>query len=256
MEELQRTPPERGAEQAASLWQQFRAHRDMAVREQLVERYMRFARIMAAKVYAGRSFGGVEFEDYLQFAHVGLLESIDRFDPERGVKFESFASARISGAILNGIETASDVHGQVSARRRLLAARVDSLRGAPEEADGERAESPEQVFATLAEVAIGLAVGFALDDSGMYRTEGASYADTGYAALEMKQIRERALALLVLLPGNLRLVIEYHYLQQIAFDQIALRLGLSKGRIAQIHKEALGNLRASFKASGVLSLSC
>ena len=248
---VRRSDQDQDRDTLAALWQALVAQRELGVRARLIERYMRFARIMAARSYARRSFGGVEFEDYLQYAHVGLIESIDRFEPERGIKFETFAAPRISGAILNGLETASDIHGQVSARRRLLAQRVASLGEGSEEAD-----NPDQVFAALAEVAIGLAVGFALDDSGMYRCDEREYPDNGYAALEMKQVRERALALMAQLPGNQRLVIQYHYMQHIAFDQIAQMLELSKGRISQIHKEALGKLRAGFNEAGVLSLSC
>lgn len=239
------------ARSGCTLWQRYHLQRCALLRDQLIERYMRFARIMAAKTYAGRAFEGVEFEDYLQYAHVGLIESIDRFDPERGVKFETFCAPRITGAILNGLESASDIHGQVAARRRLIAARVESMRE-----EGVAPESAKDVFAALADVAIGLAIGFALDDSGMYCSEESDYPDPGYAAVEMKQLRQRALSLLALLPGNQRLVIQYHYLQQIAFEQIAKMLELSAGRIAQIHREALARLRAGFKETGALRLSC
>lgn len=237
--------------EGALLWRVFVGGRDPGARARLIDRYMRFARIMAAKLYAGRPFGGVEFDDYLQFAHVGMIEAVDRYDPGHGAKFETFAAPRIRGAILSGIESASDVHGQVSARRRLLASRVSSL-----SESAAAAGTPEQVFAALADVAIGLAVGFALDETGMYRSEESEFVERGYAALEMKQIKLRALGLLATLPGNEKAVIEYHYLQQIAFDQIAAILGLSAGRIAQIHKQALARLRAGFKEAGVLSLSC
>jgi RNA polymerase sigma factor for flagellar operon FliA len=243
--------PEQGGERLAALWQALLAQRDLGVRAQLVAHYMRFARMLAAKSYARRGIGGVDFDDYLQHAHVGLIESIDRYDPQRGIKFETYAATRITGAILNGLEAASDIHGQVAARRRLLAARTASLDSGQDAPDG-----PQEVFGALAEIAIGLALGFALDETGMVRSEERDYPDSGYAALEMKQIGERALALLAKLPGNQRLVIQYHYLQHIAFEQIALMLELSKGRIAQIHKEALGKLRAGFHETGLLSLSC
>jgi RNA polymerase sigma factor for flagellar operon FliA len=232
-----------------ALWHALRTRGDAAARERLVEHYMRFATVMAAKAYARRSFGGVDFEDYRQYATVGLLESIDRFDPARAIKFETFAASRITGAVLNGLETTSDIQGQVSARRRLIAARTASL------GDDAADDNPDQVFAALAEVAIGLALGFALEDSGMYQSPDSDYPDRGYAAMEMKQFKERALAMVALLPGNQRLVLQYHYLQQIAFDQIALMLDLSKGRIAQIHKEALRKLQEQFREAGVLSLS-
>lgn len=231
------------------MWARFAQERDNATREQLVCAYMEFVRMMAAKVYARRTFSQMEFADYLQYATVGLLEAVDRFDPERGVLFESFAASRITGAMLTGVESSSEVQRQIAARKRLIGERVASLAEPAQLLSGA-----EAVFAQLAEMAIGLAVGFALEESGMYCREEGEYADNTYGGVELKQLQDRVKAALAGLAPDQRRVIEWHYLQHLPFEEVASSMALTRGRISQIHKEALQNLRIGLKKTAQLDL--
>jgi RNA polymerase sigma factor for flagellar operon FliA len=233
-----------------ALWEAFRRTGAQVSRDALVERYAAFARMLAAKAYGRRVIDEMEFDDYLQYAHVGLIESIGRYDPDQGAKFETFAASRINGAILNGLESATELQGQLAARKRLLAGRVEALHDNASEPDEE-----EDVFARLAATAIGLAVGFLLEDSGMYQGGQEVIGEGGYASVELAQLRDLVRAEVQLLKEQQRKVIGYHYLQQIPFEQIAGILGVSKGRVAQIHKEALGRLQEQLKAHRVLDAS-
>lgn len=233
------------------VWAALRGGADPSAREQVIEFYLPFARIMAAKLYAKRTYIELEFSDYMQYASIGLMEAIDRFDPERGVKFETFAAPRINGAILNGIESLSEKQVQVSARQRILSARVKSLKDAPPEPADSNA-----LFGYLAELAVGLAIGFALEDSGIYQAEEASYPDNTYHRIELRQLRKRVGELVEQLPDNERRVIKYHYLQQIPFDEIATLLNVTKGRVSQIHKNALKRMGQIVRSIGEIDLRC
>jgi RNA polymerase sigma factor for flagellar operon FliA len=235
----------------AALWDAFTQHRDAGLRARLVGQYLGFARMLAAKMFANRTHMEVEFDEYLQFARVGLVEAVDRYEPARGFKFETFAASRINGAILNGMMEFSEVHAQVAARKRIVHTRLESLKDGRSEARGG-----DGLFAYLAELAIGLAVGFTLEHSGMYRdNEEAAYPDNTYSGVELRQLRHRLNGFLAELPPKQRLVLTYHYQQQISFEEIARMLQLSKGRIAQIHKEALGKLRDAMDRQRTLDWS-
>ncbi len=240
------------ADEANVLWAAYAAQRDPQLRERLAVLYLPFARMLAAKMFGARTHMQVEFDDYLQFARTGLLEALDRFDASRGFKFETYAARRINGAILSGMENYSEVHEQVAMRKRVVESRLASLQ------EPQRAvETPDALFGYLAELAIGLAVGFALDDAGMYRAsdEDLPYRDNTYAGVELRQLRERLASLVAQLPDKQRRVISYHYLQQLPFDEIAGLLQVSKGRIAQLHKEALLKLRQALRAHPELDWS-
>jgi RNA polymerase sigma factor for flagellar operon FliA len=210
-------------------------------REGLIEAYLPFARMLAAKVFAGRIDSDLEFNEYLQFGTIGLIEAVDRFDPARGNQFKTFAAHRITGAILNGIDNMSEKRTQVSTRRRMQAERRESARDTLD--DGTK-----DVFQQLAEVAIGLALGYVLDDPVVYHHADALMPEHQYASLEMDQLRGKMQALVAALPQRERMVIKYHYLNQVPFSTVAETMGLTKGRVSQIHSNALFLLRRAANA--------
>jgi RNA polymerase sigma factor for flagellar operon FliA len=235
----------------APLWEAFRRTGDTKVRERLIVTYLGFARVMAAKAYARRGSAEIEFGEYMQYASIGLLEAVDRFDPERGVLFESFAAVRITGAVLTGLESASEVSRQIAARKRVLSLRVASLNEAAPALTG-----PEALFARLADIALGLAVGFALEESNMYAHEEGAYSDNTYAALELKQLKGRVHAALDSLAPGQRRVMQSHYLQHMAFEDVAESMGLSRGRVSQLHSEALDKLQGLLKRKSEMDIYC
>lgn len=204
-------------------------------REALVARYTPLVRILAAKAYAQRISAELEFRDYAQFGMVGLLESIDRFQPEQGVKFESFASLRITGAILNGVESLSEKQRQVAVRQRVLRERTASI--------NEGVEVRLDPIERLGQMALGLAIGLLLEDTGMYVCDEARYSDNTYDGVELRQLQRRVREAVARLPETERRIVHAHYLQHQPFDQLAIELGLSKGRVSQLHRAALKRLQ-------------
>lgn len=233
-----------GGAATAALWERLAAG-DRAARELLVRAYQPYARMHAARLYARRTLYDLEFDDYLQYAQVGLLEAIDRYRTGQGAKFETFASARVGGAILNGIAAASEIREQVAARQRIVAQRVAAL-GTP---------AADDVFGQLAEMAIGLALGFVLEDSGMHSAPDGGYADNSYQGAALGQLRRTLEGALAQLAPLQRRVVQAHYLHGQPFSEIAAAHELSAGRVAQVHKEALAALRGLLRARQVVDIS-
>ena len=240
---------------AMGLWALWRSEPSQALRDTLVARYRELVRIVAATAYRHRYSEELEFDDYLQFGMVGLLESIDRYEPDEGYKFETFASHRIHGAIMSGVTCLSEKQQQITARRRVRTDRARSLLHAGE--DGERnVRAKTEALQQLADVAVGLALGFMLEEgSACYRDSEPASGNTPYEQVEFAQLSRRMLALVDQLPDRERRVIRSHYLQQQTFDDIALACGLTKGRISQIHHAALRRLREMNEVVRGLSLS-
>jgi RNA polymerase sigma factor FliA len=224
------------------LWQQFRSGRRQCDRDALVQVYQRLARIVAARFFRQSASHNMEFADFYHFATVGLIESIDRYDPDRGVRFEAFAGPRIKGAIIDGLESSSEVQEQLAARRRVAADRSASL------ADAGQGSSNADVFARLAEIAVGLAIGFMLDGTGMIMGEDEAMVSPLYESVELRLLMGKVRAALELLPERSRQIMELHYMQQWTFEEVARHFSLTKGRISQIHKDALQRIRAGLSA--------
>ena len=229
---LENADPERDL----ARWRGFAAGRSAALREELVARYLGLAKVMAARLYQRRADNSVAFADYLQYARVGLVEAIDHYDPERSVPFEAFSSYRIKGAILNGLEGESELAAQRAFWSRRARERFDSVR--EHEVRGDRRASLEE----LVNLTVGLALSHVIEhDDGEVIDE--SLAANPYAVTELAQLKSAVRSLLPALPEREREIIRRHYEEHVEFREIALEWGLTKGRVSQLHAQALQRLR-------------
>lgn len=236
------------------LWNRVRSLKDHGARDQLLAHYLPYARTVAAWYYARRFHNEIEFDDYLQFASLGMIEALDRFDPEVGVQFKTFASRRMHGAILNGLETMTEKQQQIAVHKRMRQERQDSIKGdikkhrlAHNAGRADRIAHAEALFSHLAEVGIGIALAVLLEGTAMFDANdgGSDFKgpETYYRRTELRQLRRRLLDHIDTLKPQARHVIRCHYLQELPFDEIAQSLGVTKGRVSQIHREALLALR-------------
>jgi RNA polymerase sigma factor for flagellar operon FliA len=224
-----------------ALWSAFVAQRRHDQREALARFYLPFAKQLAAKLYAGRTVAEVEFADYYQHAVIGLLEAIDRYDSTIGCGFKSYAQHRIRGAVLTAAEKLTERSEQIAFKREVARERAYSLKTIIADADRRDA------FEEMVDVAIGLAIGFLLQDSGMYRREEGAALDY-YGSDELVAAAERMQEMLAVLTPGERAVVEYHYIEEMRFTVIADILKVTRGRISQLHASAIQKLRCAYEA--------
>jgi len=227
----------------SGLWSKFRESGDANAREALIEMHLPFARIIAAKLFARRQVQQIEFDEFLQYGVVGLLEALDRFDSTRNVPFRSYAALRIEGAILNGIERHNDQQEQISLRARLNKQhRTEIAKEVASEAQGGR--SP---FERLAEIAVGMALEYMLEESGMYSSGQFDDGESVYANVALKELKELVRDLVEGLKDAERQVIKCHYFWGMGVEEIGNLMGVSKGRVSQIHRQALATLLVRYR---------
>jgi RNA polymerase sigma factor FliA len=237
------------AAEERALWVEFVRARDPALRTRLIERHLPLARILAAKLYSKRRVQETEFDDYLHYAALGLIEAVDKFDPCHNVLFRTFAAHRVQGSVLNNVGRLSERDEQLALKSRLRKQRMQSLRE-----DGKPGDKTAELFEHMAEVAVGLALGYMLEGSGMYASQEDSHAEDVYRGHEMKQLRATVNAIIELLPERERNVIKYHYFHGLGVSEIGDILGVTKGRVSQIHREALRNLRELYARAAELNV--
>jgi RNA polymerase sigma factor for flagellar operon FliA len=241
-------PDERPPEEEALLWAAFVQGRLPSMRARLFSFYADFARNIARRHYRERSRSGIELAELLQLAYAGLLEAIDRFDPGVGTPFRPFAIYRISGSVRDGIVHMSEMHEQKSWLHRARRERLKSL----SDPAGEPRQPPIEA---LAEIALGLALGFMLEGTGLFADDGAvagasAAVATAYDSLAWKETLARLYAEVAALPERERTILHEHYLNGMNFDQLASLLEISKGRVSQLHRAALGMLRKRMREQG------
>ena len=234
-----------------ALWQRWRGDRDEQARQRLLDLHLPYARVVAASYYAKRFHDEIEFGDYLQLASLGLVEALGRFDPGFGVQFRTFAARRMHGAILDGIEQLTEKQQQIAARQRLAAQRraaiKEAAQGGLSDAGKTAPRDAEQVLRYVAEAGLAFALAWILEGTGM--VDGGEKSETlpFYRGVEIEQLRQRILELVNSLPAQEKTVIQTHYFQERAFEEIAESLRLTRGRISQIHRKALTRLRRALQ---------
>ena len=241
----------------AQLWNRFRQQNDVEARAQLIDLYLPYARMLAGILY-GRRFGNeIEFEDYHQLARIGLLEALEKFDPSRGLQFNTFAELRIRGAILNGLENQTEKHKQISVAKRLQSDRLEASELIATSQLGKGEVPDQKIFTVLADVGLSLALAWMLDETGCALDEENTAVELPfYRSLEIQQMSTILKSHVKNLSTSEQRVINYHYIQGISIEEIAAILSLSKGRISQIHRAALLNLKKSMRAHTLSDFIC
>lgn len=218
------------------LWIRYRQFGDNQARDFLFLKYTSWARAVAASVYRRLRVSQVEWADYVQNAQIGLLEAMSRFDVARGYDFMAYAKPRVRGAVFNGLRSAlkEDEHrrGHEDDRKE----RLQSLNEQP---------SSDPLLDFIGSV-IGLGLGHLLEteqfDAG---------SDHAHGLVERHELGLILRDALLDLKDRERRILIAHYFRQVPFQEIAKEYGITKGRVSQIHKAALMQLRALLGARRV-----
>jgi len=220
------------SEEELQLWRD-RPRDDGTAQAALVDRYLPFARSIAVDLYKKRFDDTVAFDDYLQYASLGLLEAIQRFDAERNIAFTTYATYRIRGSVLNGLETTTERREQLAYLRRQRQKRVQEL----------SATENDDSFGRMVDLTINLALGFLIEDSHVATELEDPESPEELESLD--QLKRNIVFAIEKLPPRERVLIHYHYFHHMGFEQLADHLRVSKGRVSQLHKRALMRLRES-----------
>ncbi|MBX3459428.1 MAG: FliA/WhiG family RNA polymerase sigma factor [Planctomycetes bacterium] len=236
------------------LWDRFKRSSQEADRNALIETYLPLVRITAERMHS-KLPSHVEVDELIQAGVFGLMDAIDGFDPERGVKFEVYAKTRISGAILD------DLRNQDFAPR-LVRTHSHRLDRAYKDVEAETGTVPEpdQVAAklqiTMEELdrwlrEINMASIVSLDRaSNEYDGDGKEIrkVDTiedGNVPAPTHAMERRELIELATrgLSKKEKLIVILYYLEELTMKEVGLVLDLSESRVCQIHHRILYRLK-------------
>lgn len=216
------------------LWERYRSANPAGAHEELFFRFAPWARAVAREVYRRVRVPQVEWSDYAHNATVGLLEALPRFDSTRGVDFMGFARSRVRGSVFNGLRSFLQEYKHREHYRH-VDDRLDSF-----PADGD------DVLSLMIGSVVGLGIGFLLDAGAQ---EAAAHMEEPSHVAERHQMGRLLESALSRLPERERLVIALHYQEYVPFVEIARLLGVTKGRISQIHSAAIARIRQLIAAT-------
>ena len=241
--------------QLEETWASFKKWGDKKARDALINRYAYLVKITAGRVVTSLP-PNVDREDLISAGVVGLIKAIDQFDPERKVKFETYAIALIRGAILEMLREEDWVPRSVRERVKLLERtylRLEGILGRPateQEVAQELGVDVETFHSMLAEA--GRAALMSLDDI-VLTSEGNEKIHLGdvvqdqraniVAEVEVKAVKSTLGDSIERLPEREQLVITLYYYEGLTFKEIGRILGVSESRVYQLHTQAVIRLR-------------
>ena len=246
---------ERGESELNDLWKRFKSTGDSISRDGLIIHYAPLVKFVAGRLRAGLP-RNVDAQDLVSYGTFGLIDAIDKFDLERGYKFETYAVNRIKGAILDELRALDRVLRSVRARAREIQRSLAELEHAQKRSvsDQELADhmgmGVEQLQDHLGELST---LGFvALDDllNPGERDSGAvgdlladPRAHDPSGSFEKEETRYMLADAVNRLPDRDRLVVTLYYFEGLTLAEIGRVLSVTESRVCQIHTKAVMSLR-------------
>jgi len=237
------------------LWVRYKEQADAGARDELIVRYMRVVKYVAGRM-AIHVPSSVEMDDLIGWGVLGLLDAIEKFDLAQDIKFSTYASIRVRGAIIDHIRSLDWAPRSLRALARKIGAARDKLRHehGRDPSNDEIAEilgiSGEQVEDTMAQLQT--AQMLSLDD--FMPAEEADEArkldlladETGPTpgeSAETKEKQDRVADAILKLPEQQQKVLYLYYYEELTLKEIGVTLEVSESRVCQIHGAAVKKLR-------------
>jgi RNA polymerase sigma factor for flagellar operon FliA len=240
-----------------SIWLEYRRTNDKVLRDRLIVMYSPLVKYVAGRLGSGLP-AHVDEGDLVSYGLLGLIGAIERFDLDRDIKFETYAIARIRGAIIDELRALDWVPRSVRSRAREIERAIAGL-----EANLGRAPTDEEISAkvgitvdeledSLTDIARSSIA--ALDELWSVSGEGdqVSLLDTledpesirPAEALDETELREILGDAIARLPEREKLVITLYYYEELTLREIGEVLGVTESRISQLHTKAILRLKA------------
>lgn len=239
-------------EKQNELWKSYAETKSPEIREKLIIDYSPLVKYVAGRlsIYFGTH---VEYDDLVSFGVFGLIDAIDKFDLNKGVKFETYASLRIRGSIIDSIREMDWV--------------PRSLRQKSKEIEKVYSEVENQLGHAATDKEVADKLGITVDDFSKILTEvnvstmtsldefleqnyeigveGNNVLKDGIPEnyIEVNEIKETLANSITKLPDKEKMVVTFYYYEELTLKEISAIMGVSESRISQLHTKALLRLR-------------
>ena len=234
------------------LWDDYTRLGSSDLREKLILEYAPLVKMVAGRLsmYLG---GTVEFEELSSYGIFGLIDAIDKFDTRKGIKFETYASLRIRGAILDQIRKNDWIPRTIRQRQK----QIDNVMKEIETANG-RPATDEEIAAALGitddellewQSQMKLTNVVSLNEFMEAGSDVSNENSMGHRfespeeVVDKSELKQMLVEALESLTEKERSVITFYYYEELTLKEIAAILEVSESRISQLHTRALEKMR-------------
>lgn len=233
------------------LWERYQKTKLPELREQLILEYANVVNLVAGRLsmYLGYT---VEYDDLVGYGIFGLIDAIDKYDADKNVKFETYASLRIRGSILDQIRKMDWIPRTLRQKQKRMEAAVAKLEAAygrpasEDEIARELGISRDEYEGWRSEAEFTNMI--SLDDYLEQGTEGRmeslnSQFEQPENAIQKQELKEMLVEALQKLTENEQKVITLYYYEELTLKEISQILSVSESRVSQLHTKALQKIK-------------
>ncbi|MBR7672335.1 RNA polymerase sigma factor WhiG [Streptomyces daliensis] len=246
------------------LWRAYKTTGDDKLREQLILHYSPLVKYVAGRVSVGLP-PNVEQADFVSSGVFGLIDAIEKFDPGRSIKFETYAITRIRGAMIDELRALDwiprSVRQKARAVERAYATLEASLRRSPSEAEvaAEMDIPLEELHGVFSQLSLANVValeellhagGEGGDRLSLMDTLEDTAADNPVEVAEDRELRRLLARAINTLPEREKTVVTLYYYEGLTLAEIGQVLGVTESRVSQIHTKSVLQLRAKLADVG------
>ncbi len=234
------------------LWKEYDKNKDPAIREQLIIAYSGLVKIVAGRLgmYLGYT---VEYDDLVGYGIFGLIDAIDKFELTKGVKFETYASLRIRGSILDQIRKMDWIPRTLRQKQKKLENAIRDF-----ETEHGRAASNEELAEMLdmtvndleklinqTQLANLVSLDEYLEQGSEIRSEyeNRQHFEQPEEIIERQELKKMLAEAIASLTENEQKVIAFYYYEELTLKEISKILEVSESRVSQLHTKALRKMR-------------
>lgn len=238
--------------QKDDLWKEYEKTKNPSIREQLIIEYSGLVKIVAGRLgmYLGYT---VEYDDLVGYGIFGLIDAIDKFELTKGVKFETYASLRIRGSILDQIRKMDWIPRTLRQKQKKLETAMKDL----ETKYGRSAtnqELSEELGISISEledlvnqtqIANLVSLDEYLEQGSEVKIESANMTrfEQPERIVERQELKKVLAEAIDSLTENERKVIAFYYFEELTLKEISRILEVSESRVSQLHTKALRKMR-------------
>ncbi len=234
------------------LWETYQKNPSPEIREQIILEYAPLVKIVAGRLsmYLGYN---VEYDDLVGYGIFGLIDAIDKFNAQKDVKFETYASLRIRGSILDQIRKMDWIPRTVRQKQKKLdeaIKRIEMKTGknaTDEELAAEIGITDDELLIWQSQLKITNVVSLnefvEQGSEPVMDAKGNSHFIQPEDKIEENELKEVLKDTLETLTEKERKVIEFYYYEELTLKEISKILGVSESRISQLHTKALAKMR-------------
>lgn len=238
------------------IWTQFVATRDPALRDKLITEYTSLVRFVVGRLGIPPSCL-LDSDDLLSCGMIGLINAVDRYDPTRGSRFESFATTRIRGAVIDHLRSLNWLPRSAMARVRQMEYAIANLEqrlGRPPHEDEIANEAQvslaryRQMLQEAGTIVLSLdaPLGPLAQDEGITSLADLLEDERSPGPDEQVEMQETLILLrdaLEQLPERERLLLALYYREELTMKEISKIMNISESRVCQLHMQAVLRLR-------------